>query len=297
MGLFLERTDHQLEKRFKTLKENSWINRFESDIPGLTHDTFFSRSMKRDVGFAVYLPPDYISGSSRGSHEKKNYPVIYWLHGKGGDESTGFRVGIPAIFHKAITVDIIGPAIMVFPNCGNYSMFSDSFDRSIMGETILVKELIPLIDATYKTIGTGKCTGIEGFSMGGFGAIKLAFKYPEIFSTAVAYAGSFHDLESVSGKRPEVFEAMFGNNKEYFQKNSPYILAEKNREKIKSNLKIKMINGSEDFTLQNNYNFNKLLDELGIIYEFKLINSLRHQPFTYYDLEGVEGFKFHFKDT
>ena len=149
------------------LKKDSWINKFISDVPGLVHRTYFSSSMNIEIGYAVYLPPDYSFKPACSNYGKKDYPVIYWLHGKGGDEASGFRVNIPAMFHRAITEGEIKPAIMVFPNCGSYSMFCDSMDRKIMGETILIKELIPLIDSTYSTIKSYKGRGVEGFSMGG----------------------------------------------------------------------------------------------------------------------------------
>jgi len=275
------------------LKKDSWINKFISDVPGLAHRTYFSRSMKMEIGYAIYLPPDYRFKPSRNDFKKKQYPVIYWLHGKGGDEASGFRVNIPAMFHKAIIEASIGSAITVFPNCGNYSMFCDSLDKKIMGETILISELIPLIDSTYSTIKSYGGRGIEGFSMGGFGAVKLAFKYPDMFSSVVTYAGSFHDLESVSKNRPEVFEAMFGNDPEYFQQNSPYLLAEKNVYAIKKNVRLKFINGSEDFTLQNNTKLNNTLDDLDIKYDFSVLEGFYHTPTPYYESKGLEGFKFH----
>lgn len=182
---------------------------------------------------------------------------------------------------------------MVFPNCGNFSMFCDSYDNSIMGETILIGELIPLIDATFRTIDSAKGRALDGFSMGGFGAVKLSFKFPELFSSIVSYAGSFHDLESLKANRPEVFKAMFSSNPDYFQKNSPYILAEQNLDSIKKNIKLKFINGSEDFTLQNNYKLNAHLDKLDIKYEFKLFEGLKHIPGPYYAAAGLNGFKFH----
>ncbi len=177
------------------LKKDSWINNFISDVPGLAHRTFFSKSMKMEIGYAVYLPPDYSFKPPCSNYKKRDHPVIYWLHGKGGDEASGFRVNVPSMFHKAIAEGEIKPAIMVFPNCGNYSMFCDSLDKKIMGETILIKELIPLIDSTYSTIRSYDGRGIEGFSMGGFGAVKLAFKYPDMFSSVVTYAGSFMILK------------------------------------------------------------------------------------------------------
>jgi len=96
------------------LKKDSWINKFMPDVPGLSHKMYFSKSMNMKIGYAIYLPPDYSFKPSNNNFSKKNYPVIYWLHGKGGDEASGFRVNIPAIFHKAIIEGSIESAIMVY---------------------------------------------------------------------------------------------------------------------------------------------------------------------------------------
>lgn len=285
------------------LPEISWINPFKSQVPGFFHKTFYSGSMKRDIGYAIYLPPNYPAAppektidSGAKTMENELLPVIYWLHGKGGDESTGFNIRIAAMLHEEITEGSIKPVIMVFPNCGSFSMFCDSYDGTIMGETILIKELIPYIDANYGTIPAAEGRALEGFSMGGFGAVKLAFKYPGLFCSVAAIAGSFHDLESVSKNRPEVYGRMFGANSSYFNINSPYILAEKNTGLIKKNIKLKFINGSNDFTIENNYKLNRHLDSLGIDYEFKMLEGFKHIPGPYYEKEGLGCHRFHMKN-
>jgi S-formylglutathione hydrolase FrmB len=277
------------------LPEMSWVNKFTSSIPGVAHNTYFSNSMQREIGYAVYVPPvyDFRPGHADTARQQKRYPVIYWLHGKGGDESMGFNIRLFNFFHQAVIEGKIQPAMVVCPNCGSFSMFCDSYDKTIMGESILIKELIPLIDSTYMTIADGSGRAIEGFSMGGFGAIKLAFKFPEMFSSVVTYGASLHDLDSVSSNRPEVFERMFGASSDYFQQNSPYILAEKNTALIRKNLKLKFINGTLDFTLQNNLNLNSHLDKLVVNYDFKILDGYKHIPIPYYEAEGLNGFIFH----
>jgi endo-1,4-beta-xylanase len=278
------------------LPEILWVNPFESDVPGLKHMTFFSNSMQKEIGYAIYLPPGYIYEENLKNSRAGAFPVIYWLHGKGGDETSGFRVRFPEMYHKAIIEGKAEQAIIVFPNGGNYSMFCDSYNDTILAETALIEELMPIIDSTYKTIKSGTARAIEGFSMGGFGAVKLSFKYPDLFSSVITYAGSFHDLDTVSKKRSEVFERMFHNNVDYFQKNSPYIIAKNNAELIKKHISLMFINGSEDFTLPTNYKFFTLLDELGISYDKKILEGFGHVPGPYYDAEGLNGFAFHFSN-
>ena len=284
-----------MKKIVEKIPEISWVNEFTSSIPGVAHYTYFSDSMKREIGYAVYVPPGYglNPGSGDTANKEERYPIIYWLHGKGGDESMGFDIRLFNFFHQAVTEEKIQPALVVCPNCGSYSMFCDSYDKTIMGETILIKELIGLIDATYMTIAGSSGRAIEGFSMGGFGAIKSAFKFPEMFSSVVTYGASLHDLNSVTSSRPEVFERVFGASNDYFQHNSPYTLAQKNTALIRMKLKLKFVNGTSDFTLQNNLKLNSHLDKLGINYNFKLLDGYKHIPIPYYEAEGLNGFMFH----
>lgn len=278
------------------LPEISWVNPFEPDIPGLKHMTFFSNSMQKEIGYAIYLPPDYICTESLKNSGASLFPVIYWLHGKGGNEATGFKVKFPHIYHRAIIEGKARQAIIVFPNGGNYSMFCDSYDDTILAETTLIKELIPIIDSTYSTIKSGSARAIEGFSMGGFGAVKLSFKYPDLFSSVISCAGSFRDLDFLSQKRSRIFERVFHNNADYFQKNNPYIIAVKNSGLIKKHLRLMFINGSEDFTLPTNYQFFELLDGLKISYNKKILEGLRHIPGLYYNAETINNFTFHFSN-
>ena len=267
--------------------EISWINPFSSNLPGLTHSTYYSKALSQEVGFGIYLPLDY--------HDvNDNYPVIYWLHGKGDNETAGVYSGIPDYLHQAILNKQVQPMIMVLVNGADYSMYSDSYDKAILVETTLIEELIPFVDGTYRTIAKIGGRALEGFSMGGNGALKLAFKYPGLFSSVVTYGGSFHDLKSISENRPSVFEKMFGGNSDYYQKNSVYELARHNYLKIRKNLSIRIVVGTSDFTLQSNQKVWDLLDKLEIDYEKRILDSFNHIVQPYYEAEGLNGFKFHF---
>jgi endo-1,4-beta-xylanase len=69
-------------------------------------------------------------------------------------------------------------------------MYVDWKDGSAPMETIIVKELVPHIDATYRTIATREGRLLDGYSMGGYGAARLGFKYHDLF-LAVASGTSF----------------------------------------------------------------------------------------------------------
>src|SRR5579862_6245544 len=81
-----------------------WDNPVAKPDSMTSHRLLHSESMKRDVGWNLYLPPGYETSGRR-------YPVIYWLHGAGGDESSGLWVA--AELNKAITAGLVPPIIMV----------------------------------------------------------------------------------------------------------------------------------------------------------------------------------------
>src|SRR5262249_42120585 len=142
-----------------------WNNPDGPKIPGLEHGVFYSPAMDTDVGYNVYLPPDY--GASG-----KRYPVIYFLHGAGGNENSDAG-GFSALVQKQAEAKKIPPVICVFPN-GGMSGYADNPAAKVMGETLVVRELLPLIDGKYRTRVTRDSRAVGGFSMGGGGAIRLA---------------------------------------------------------------------------------------------------------------------------
>src|SRR5262249_10157044 len=150
-------------------------------VRGVEHGTLRSRAMNgREVGYNVYLPPGYREGGQR-------YPVVHYLHGLGGNERDSAYTA--TFVDKAIRAKEVPPLIYVFPNGGYASMYEDRPRDGVMAETLIVKELIPQIDTSYRTLGTRDGRAVSGFSMGGFGALRFAFRYPELFSSVVTVAG------------------------------------------------------------------------------------------------------------
>jgi len=159
-----------------------WNNPVEFTEPGLTHHVFRSDAMNVEIGYSVWLPPGYDVAQDR-------LPVIYFLHGSGGTESADS----PAFAHmlaERLAAKKIPPVIAVFPN-GGLSGYRDHPEGKVNVETMIIRELIPLIDRTYRTQSNRAGRVLGGFSMGGGGAVRLALKYPEMFSAAASWAGAF----------------------------------------------------------------------------------------------------------
>ena len=169
-------------------REHKWVNPLpDTKHPRVAHHTYHSKIMDLDVGYGVYLPPGYEDPAN----SDLRYPVVYFLHGGFGNEA---RMLDPAGVDIAGPIDArmaegtVLPMIYVFPNGGKLPHYDH---EDSLGETTFVSELIPLIDAQYRTIADRWGRGIEGFSSGGRGAARDMFKYPELFCSGVPLLGGY----------------------------------------------------------------------------------------------------------
>jgi len=145
--------------------------------------------------YRVYLPPSYDTSSKR-------YPVVYAFHGwfadenqllNGGSSVFGVVKGLRPALDKMIRERTIGEMIVVCPNTSNKLCGSFYLNSPVIGdyETYIVKDLVTLIDTRYRTLPARESRGVTGYSMGGWGAMHLALKFPNVFSVAVAQAGRY----------------------------------------------------------------------------------------------------------
>jgi endo-1,4-beta-xylanase len=159
--------------------EIAWVNPPADPGPGVAHHTFRSGSMDLEVGFSIYLPPGYETSDRR-------FPVVYWLHGRGGNESDAR----PAhVLHKAIEEGRVDPMVLVFANGGVASGYIDNPNTGVMGESVIVDDLIPHVEANFRVSTDAAGRGVAGFSMGGAGAVRLAIRNPLQWAAVVSIAG------------------------------------------------------------------------------------------------------------
>jgi S-formylglutathione hydrolase len=139
-------------------------------------------SPDRDV--MVYLPPTYKAMSQR------RYPVVYLLHGFTDDVDhwwgvTRHFVSVPRAMDNALERGVTKEMIVVMPNAYTRyqgSMYSNSVTTGNW-EDFVSSELVSYIDAHYRTIADVNSRGLAGHSMGGYGAIRLGMKYPDVFAS------------------------------------------------------------------------------------------------------------------
>ena len=118
--------------------------------------------------------------------------MVYVLHQYGGIAES-FVAAMKKAYETALSKGEIQEMILVFPDASNKLGGSWYHSSPTIGdyETYITKEFVDLIDASYRTIPDRNSRGITGCSMGGIGAVHLAFKYPRVFSVAAGVSGYY----------------------------------------------------------------------------------------------------------
>lgn len=262
--------------------------------PHVVQKKFYSKSAKSDVSFHVYIPEAYSAEQAR------HFPVIYWLHGHGGG-----IIGIPRLagyFDAAMREGKIPPSLIVFPNGMAESMWCNSKDGTVPMETVLIDELVPYIDATFRTIPSRSGRLIEGFSMGGYGAARLGLAYPHIFG-AISMLGAgpmqlefdaAHGPPNMAADRKRVLRNVYGDDQDYFKALSPWTIAERNvKAAVRCESRIQIAVGDRDAMKYANRNFAEHLKNLHINHDFYLIPDVAHDVMQLYQKLGEDHFSFY----
>lgn len=258
-----------------------WVNPLKREVPRLSHATFRSPSMKIDVGYCIYLPAAYRRDATQ------RFPVVYYLHG-GRPGSETKSVGLVKHIDKHIRQGSVPPMIYVFVNGGPVSHYNMPDREHAMGADVFIRELIPHIDATYRTIATRSGRGIEGFSQGGRGTTRLMFRYPELFCSA-APGGAGHATEKriseEGGRESEQLVFQPGDN--------TYDLARRYAKYPMPALPILIHVGTKGFNYKNNLAYMQFLDELKIPYQKLIVQDAPHSAMRIYESKGLQIMRFH----
>ena len=238
--------------------------------------TFESKAAKAKVSYHIYTPEVYATESER------RFPVLYWLHGSGG----GLQgiVPVSAWFDAAIREGKIPPMLIVFPNGLASSMWCDSKDGSVPMETIVIRELLPHIDATFRTVAAREGRIIEGFSMGGYGAARLGFKYPQLFGAVSILAGGPLDLDFAGpratgnpAERERILDSTFGGDLDYYRSQNPITVAQQQADAVRGKVRVRMAVGARDNTGPLNRAYSEHLKKLNIAHSFTIVPGVGHE--------------------
>lgn len=262
-----------------------WVNKLPPErTGGAMHGRFFSHTNNCEVGYYIYLPPGY----EKPENAAKRYPVVYYLHGgRPGGETKGLQM--LRYIKPAMEDGRIPPMIYVFVNGGEMSHYDFPAKKSY-GETAFVKELIPHIDATYRTVAKREGRGLEGFSQGGRGTGRIMFKFPELFTSCAPLGG---------GQQHEKYAAENGGREtsgiQFEPGNNTWDLARDYAAKRMKGfpLTILIADGSKDFNYQANLDWSAHLKKFGIQHEFKTAGDTEHSATKCYEALGDAVMLFH----
>jgi enterochelin esterase-like enzyme len=147
-------------------------------------ETFKSEAIARDYKYTVYLPDAYKAGEQR-------FPILYLLHGAGGDENEWVaKGGLRETMDALIARRLIQPMVVVMPGHTGAWWVDGAKDK---GETALVKEVMPHAEAKYRVTAATGGRLIAGLSAGGYGALNLMMKYPKMFAAVAILSPAIYD--------------------------------------------------------------------------------------------------------
>ncbi len=188
-----------------------------------------SKILGRPVNFCVALPAGLeSSGASR-------YPTVYFLHGLFENEKRWSERGGEQVLDDLLSTAQVGKFLVVLPD-GGKTFYINSQDGKDRYEDFLIQELVPYIDGKYRTVASAASRGISGTSMGGYGALHLAMRHPDVFGSASAHSAAL--LPKFPNPIPDegrwkfyarVLQGPFGSplNASYWEENNPLTLAER----------------------------------------------------------------------
>jgi putative tributyrin esterase len=161
---------------------------------------FHSAALQRDMRYRVLLPRDYNKGG--------RFSVLYLLHGLYGDYlNWDTRTGLEN-YARNLHLLIVMPDADDSWYTNSATVPSDEF------EDYIAKDLLAEIDEKYRTIRERHGRAIAGLSMGGYGAVKLGLKYPDLFAFAGSLSGALDAAQNLDILRPEFaakLREVFGN--------------------------------------------------------------------------------------
>ncbi len=189
-----------------------------------------SKFVHRAVAYCVMLPPSFDADKTR------HFPILYLLHGLGDNEQFFIHSGEWNLVEDLRAKGELPDFLIATPE-GRASFYINAKDGKERYEDFLVHEFLPFIEKRYRVSPGRANRAISGISMGGYGALHLAFRHPQLFSAVSAHSAAlieklpaFLGRGEVQGNHPNranIFGDVFGNPPDaaYWNQESPITLA------------------------------------------------------------------------
>ena len=268
----------------------SWVNPFPENFeppPNVYHESFISPSMQREVGYVIFLPPQYFED------DYGSFPVVYYLHGgRPGNETKSTYLA--NFLHESMSSGEAQPIIYIFVNGGEISHWNYP-PLASMGEDVFVKELIPHIDLNYRTVDNRSGRAIQGFSQGGRGATRIAFKYPDLFSSVAAGGGAYQVEMQIAENNGVEYDTRRDSPErlDFGVGNDAYSLAKSYANSGDHSLSIAFWGGTKGFNYNDILEYMEYLDSLGINYQSYFVGGIGHNSWLLYHSIGIDLQNFH----
>jgi S-formylglutathione hydrolase FrmB len=191
-----------------------------------------SRYVGSDVSYCALLPPSF------DANKTKTFPILYLLHGLGDNEQSLINTGIWNMVEELQSQGRIGDFVIVTPRAGRSFYINAKASNANSAaknavtryEDFFVKEFIPQIEKKYHSGGSRSRRAISGISMGGFGALRTAFKYPQMFTAVAAHSAALIEKMPRGAENTPVgmiLGSVFGSpfDPAYWESQSPFAFA------------------------------------------------------------------------
>jgi putative tributyrin esterase len=221
--------------------------------------TFQSVSLSRSTKYRVLLPADYFQTTS-------SYPVLYLLHGWHGDYQNWSTLTKLTQYAGSL------PVIVVMPDAGDSWYVDSETTAGDKFEQYIIHDLIDDVDQHWRTLRSSHARAIAGLSMGGYGAVKFALKYPETFRVAASLSGAFNAVSPGLGDarpdlQPSLLQAFGDARNKSREKNDVYSLASSANPQATPYLYVDCGNQDSSF-LESNRNLTAILSQRRFSYEY-----------------------------
>jgi S-formylglutathione hydrolase FrmB len=185
-----------------------------------------SKILGRTVRYCIVLPPSFDAEKSR------QFPVLYFLHGLGDSEQSFIHTGAWNLTEELREKGAIKEFLIATPD-GDASFYIDSKDGKMRYEDFLLQEFFPFVEKRYRVAPGRGHRAIAGISMGGYGALHLAFRRPQLFSSVGAHSAALIEKLPVflgptpNSPRSRILGEVFGSPPDpaFWDRNSPLTLA------------------------------------------------------------------------
>lgn len=261
--------------------------------PGVEYRVLASAAVGGNVSYHVWLPPQHATEPER------RFPVLVWLHGSGG--GLAGIAPLAGVFDAAVRNGQLPPLIVVFPNGLPDGMWCDAASGLQPVESMLMQDLIPDVDARYRTLPVARARIVEGFSMGGYGAARLGLKYRERFAGFSMLGAGPMQLDFLAegsnlvplAERIRILNLVYGGDPAIFEAQSPWRIAEDLAPTWPTGVPIRIAIGAQDPTIPANRAFRDHLVSLGIARRYTEVPGVGHSAIPLIEAMGDAYFSFH----